>query len=235
MKGSHLIFGCVATFGLGTMGYGQLIDVALGNGTTNPSGAAVLGNSGDIWNVFDASFGSFGPFALTDVLGNGTSATVSVLCDGAVAALNPPSQPFPDLTHYYAFNNTGGWIAVELEGLTANTQYNLVMYVASDDAANGDRSVAGTVFGGSNVAFSATGDPQSSFVNGANVVDIDVMSNSHGALTILEGDGATNTSGEVDLNGLQIKPAPVPEPASLGALGIGVVSLIVRRRRKARA
>jgi hypothetical protein len=232
MKGKNILLGSVAAFGMSAMSHGQLIDIALGNGTTNPVGAAVLGNSGDIWNVFDASFGSFGPFAVSDVAGHWTGASVSVLCDGGTAALNTPSQPLPDLTHCYAFDNTGGWIALEVEGLAANQKYNLVLYVASDDAAEGDRSVAGTVFGASNVAFTATGNPESSFVNGENVVDLNVVSNSHGAVTILEGDGTQNTSGEVDLSGLQIKPAAVPEPATLGILAIGIVSLIARRRRK---
>jgi hypothetical protein len=232
MSGKNIITGCVFAVGLSTVGYAQpLIDVSLGDGSVTPSGAAVLGTAGDQWNSFDASFGSFGPISVFDSTGAGTSAAVSILCDGGVMALNGPSQPLPDLTHYYAFNNTGGWIAGEVEGLQANQAYNLVLYVASDDASGGDRSVAGAVFGATLTPFFATGDPQSSFVNGENVVELQVVTNAKGALTFIEGDGIGNTSGEVDLNGFQLQA--VPEPASLAALGIGFVALWARRKKKA--
>lgn len=232
MNGKSIITGCVFAAGLTTLGYSQpLIDVSFGDGSVTPSGAAVLGTAGDQWNAFDASFGSFGPIPLFDTTGAGTSAAVSLLCDGGVMAASSPSQPLPDLTHYYAFNNTGGWIAGEVEGLKANQAYNLVLYVASDDAVNGNRAVSGAVFGSSVTPFSATGNPEASFVNGQNVVELQVTTNASGALTFIEGDGAGNTSGEVDLNGLQVQA--VPEPASLAALGIGFAALWARRKKKA--
>ena len=59
-------------------------------------------------------------------------------------------------------------------------------------------------------------------------MDLNVTSDAGGNLAIVEGDGLTNSSGEVDFNGLQLVTL---EPASLTQLGLGCA--LLGRARKA--
>ena len=52
-----------------------------------------------------------------------------------------------------------------------------------------------------------------------------------GTLNVLETDGPNNSSGEVDLNGFQLTPQSVPEPASLAMAGFCLVTVLARRKR----
>jgi len=147
----------------------EALDVAFYNsgfsGNVMPTGPAFVGQAGDQWNWIDASNcpGCPGPVSLVDTDGNGTSATLSFTADGSVPSATVETQPDPDLTNNYLFNNSGGAVTITLNGLVPNFNYLLVMYVSSDDSAGGQRSLAGTANG---EPFTATGDPQSTFVNG---------------------------------------------------------------------
>jgi hypothetical protein len=218
---------CIANAGL--------VDVAFynsGYGGTQPTGAAVLGQAGDQWNWIDGMNcpSCPGPVSLTDTNGNATGVSLSFQADGAVVSAATNTQPDPDLTNNYLFNNSSGSILLTLDGLIPSQNYLLVLYVASDDASGGNRSLTGTVAGATTVPFAATGDPQPTFINGENVVALNVTSDASGSLAITESDGPLN-SGEVDLNGLQIE---TPEPASLGLLSFGLALLAWRTRRATR-
>jgi hypothetical protein len=211
--------------------HAALIDVAFYSSAfpnAQPSGAAVLGSAGDQWNWVDGAGcpSCSGPVSLTDMTGNPTTATLSYQADGAVISATTGTQPVPNLTNTYLFNNSGGSITVTLNGLAASQAYNLVLYVSSDDA-SGDRALTGTVTGLAAVPFSATGDPQPAFVNGKNVVQLAVTSDASGTLLISE-DNPGNGSGEVDLNGLQLQAVPLPSSLVLFS---GGVALLARRAR----
>lgn len=216
-------------FALAFMGAGAcfagLVDIAFynsGYGGTQPTGAAVLGQAGDQWNWIDAANCPTCPAntSLIDTNGNAISAVLNFTADGAVPSATVGTSPDPNLMNNYLFNNTSGEVTVTLSGLLPNQAYNLVLYVASFDASGGERALAGTA---GSVPFAATGDAQSSFVNGANVVELSVTSDGSGNLAIVEGDGLANSTDEVDLNGLQL--ASVPEPGTIGmiVLGAGLV------------
>jgi hypothetical protein len=234
LRDSLLPLTCASALGISALGYGQsMIDIAFNWGGSTPSGAAYWGGASDQWNVFDAyNTTTGGPFTLVDVNGGTTSVDMSYSADGAVKSLNTGTQPDPALTSYYLFNNSSGSIDLDLAGLLPSQAYQLVMYVSSDDALAGDRSLTGSVTGSAAVGFSATGDPQSSFIPGENIVTLSAVSDAAGDLSIVESDGGTNTTGEVDLNGLQIQAVPEPSPVSI--LALGIVPAITRRRRKSK-
>lgn len=232
MKAAAIV---VALLGGAAIANAGLVDVAFYSSNfahTTMSGAAVLGAAGDVWNSFDAGNPNtptnYGPFALVDTASNATGISLSFNADGGVISGHSGTQPDPNLTNSYLYNNTSGPITETLTGLAPNASYNLVLYVASDDALRGDRSVTGSA---NTSAFAATGNPQSTFINGENVVELTVSADSTGALAIAENDGLTNTSGEVDLNGLQLQSLATPEPGSLLLLCLGAGALLVRKRR----
>ena len=79
--------------------------------------------------------------------------------------------------------------------------------------------------------------PGQSFIEGVNyVLYHNVMPNGSGDIVItaspnpVDGIGNNNFAGETDVNGFQL--VTVPEPASLGVLGLGALGLITRRRRR---
>lgn len=218
----------ILAIGFTSFAHAQLIDIAFhGPGDPTPSGAAVIGSAGDQWNGIDGSAnGTTGPLALINSDGSSSPATLTFTAEGSVVALSASNQPLPALTHTYLFNNDGGHVTVTLNGLAADQQYLLELYVASDDAAGGDRAVAADA---NNVLLTASGNPQTSFVNGQNYVEGDPISDGSGAITIILSDEVNlNTSQEVDLSGLQIEP--LPEPVCLGTLSLGGLVLFGRRR-----
>ena len=215
----------------------DLIDVAFynsGYGGTLPVGPAVLGQAGDQWNWIDAANcpSCPGNISLIATTGAGTPAVLNFTADGAVRSATVGTAPDPNLMNNYIFNNTGGSLALSLTGLAPSQTYSVVLYVSSFDASGGNRSLAGTVSGASVVPFSATGNPQSTFVNGQNLVELSATSDVTGALTITESDGLGNTSGEVDLNGLQVmNSSATPEPGYTAVLLLGTVAALWRSRR----
>ncbi len=179
------------------------INIAFGTavcGEPAPTGAAVLGQAGDQWNqVNSGGSGTYGN--LVDTRGNNTGAlvtfTASGVWDDCVNGVQVP--PLPDLMNKYIYGYPPSGITVTLSGLAPNTPFSLVLYVSSNDASGGDRSLSGTVNG---VPFLATGNPELSFVNGQNTVLLNGITDSSGDVNIL----ASHPGGgsEVDMNGLQI-------------------------------
>jgi hypothetical protein len=202
-----------------------------GIGNAAASGAAVVGSAGDIWNGIDGSSGAGGPISLVDVAGSATPVTLTYNTSGgsAIPAAGLGTQANPSLMNDYLFNNTSGNITLGLQGLAANTAYDLYVYVASDDAVSSDRSLTLTANSASGMA---TGDPMSSFVSGQNYLLLAATSDALGDINITEADGAANTSGEIDLNGLQIENAAVPDASATWSLfaisGLGLI-LFARR------
>src|SRR5579862_1661055 len=168
MMQKQILLGLITVAGCSQFAYGQLIDVdfkASNFPQPNYSGGAVLGGAGDQWNNAyagntDPNPTTYGPQALFDSLGNATSAMLSFTCVGAVTPLSGPIQPAPEMTNDYLYDNTGGSILVTITGLAASQAYDLVLYVASNDGANGARALTGTANG---VAFAATGNALPAF------------------------------------------------------------------------
>jgi hypothetical protein len=195
-SGSRLIFSGLF-FAASFLANAGLVDVAFYSSnystTPAPTGAAFLGQPGDVWNWLNVGNPSpapsnLGTFSLVDTTGAATGASVSAVADGGVTSLATGTQPVPDLTDNYLFENDGGPIDVTLSGLAPDTAYSLVLYVASDDSGGGARALTGTANG---IPFTATGDPQSTFVPGLNIVDLPIVtSDATGAISIAENAAA---------------------------------------------
>ena len=197
------------------------------------SGAAATGAAGDIWNGINDDNVAGGPiYNLVDTTGTATPVSLSYNTDstpsyGAVTSIIKNTQPNPVLMNNYLFNNTHGDITVTLQGLSDSTLYNLWLYVASCDAIGSDRAADLTA---NSVFASATGTPEGNFDAGQNYVLIQTTSSASGTINITESDDSANTSGEVDLNGLQI--SSVPDLATtLPLLTISGLGLILFARR----
>lgn len=237
MRARNLCIVSLALLGLGSFAQGQgLVDVAFSWGSPVPTGAAYIGSSGDIWNQYLNPSGT--GISMANNLGQTTTATLTYVGTGTVRSAATGQQPDPALTDYYLYNNVGGPITLGIAGLAPSSQYNLVLYLASDDG-NGDvRSENVSVTGASTTMFYATGnsmptwDPTTNPLN--NIAYLTVTSSALGTLSITETDGFDNQNGEVDLNGFQLQGQfnAVPEPAPFAALGLGALGLMMRRRRR---
>ena len=120
-----------------------------------PLGAAVLGQAGDQWNAIDAG-NPQSSYALLDTDSTLTGVSLIFTSEGALPR-SPRTPAVPSLTNNYLFSDDYGSNTVALTGLVANEDYDLVLYVSSNDASGGDRALTGSANG---VSFSATGDPQ---------------------------------------------------------------------------
>lgn len=213
-----------------SMAQAQLINVNFYSafyGGSAATGAAVVGNPGDLWNGINGDNEPGGPISLVDSTGNATSASLFYSAFGAVTSLTPNFQPNPGLMSDYLFS-TGfaGTNYVTITGLTPDTKYDLYVYLASNDATGGDRSAGIQIPG---TQGHATGNPEPTFSPGDNYVFLTPTTDDSGTLSLFEFPYRGNTSGEVDLNGLQLLAVP-ETTGTLPLLGIGCIALLIFRR-----
>ncbi len=185
------------------------------------TGAAVVGNAGDVWNRMGNSGGT--GVALVSPTGASTSVKItwmSQIWDGSGSGFL--GGPYANLMRSYLATYSSGSLA--LSGLAPDTDYALYLYSQGDFAATG-RKTGFTVNGLSDVTTAAQANA-STFINDQNYLVMNVVSDSFGVLNI-----AYNTvTSEADLNGLQL--VSVPEPATMSLLALGGIALIRRRSKK---
>ena len=212
-----------------------IIDVQFDPGNAGAqSGAAVLGSAGDIWNNLTGGTGA--AVVLNDVTGTATSVklTWTENFGGLNAAGSPMDAGTTNLMQGYGgFNGT----TLAITGLTPSTNYQLALYGAGDQAA-GDQGTKFTipqtgpsVVGTTTETFAATGDRKLSDGAGVAYTLLSASSDASGNMSINIAFNSSHFS-TAPVNGLQIASAAVPEPASLGLLGMSAVTLIGRRRRR---
>jgi len=192
-------------------------------------GAAVIGAAGDYWNYFN---GASGAGKLVDTSQAATGISLTFAADGAYTANSAntafTNTPYANLEQGILYTSGSG-IKLTLTGLSAGQQYSLYFYTQGDNNSAG-RSSTVDVNGLSEVS---TQTNASTFIQGNNYLVFSGAADSLGDLSI----GVSNRVGEADVNGFQLAPVIVPEPASFALVGAGLAVLggfrLVTRRRPA--
>lgn len=201
--------------------------------SVNPAqtGAAVVGNAGDVWNDFSAT--SLSGVSLVNTSGVATGASLSMSEAGTYSGAytsDPTYDAFTgtsvaNLMQGYLFTATRGTITISLTGLGADQSYNLYVYTQGDNNSNG-RSIVISAGGVSQIANQTN---LNSLVLDNNYVSEQVTTNAAGDLSIV----GTTLAGEGNINGFQlVSAANVPEPGSVALLGLGFAGLAYRRWRR---
>jgi hypothetical protein len=219
-----------------------MIDVDFTGGmtsTANPLGPAVIGSTGDFWNVFTAS-GSNPATALkltTGVASAGVTLQISgsQYITGTSGGANGPNAAMTE-----DFLAVGGAMQVRtgtitLAGLTANQNYDLYLYNGSTsvgritdfNVTNGSTTVNGSI---TNVGTpgAVTWTPSTAIIP-ANYLQLNVAANSTGQLVI---KFMNKAAFEGDFAGFQIRAIPEPSTYALFATGAAALLIVAYRARR---
>ena len=211
---------------------GDIISVnfaGTGFGAT-PTGAAVIGATGDTWNDIRGAAGSSlsGTVALNEVDGSVSGVSVGVSAGFFNGSMSDGSNLDVFESDIY-IDQTGSWgptgpSTITLTGLGAGTIVDLYVYGAPGHAIGQDGQF---VFGATTKTTSDATTIEISYVENVNYVKFatlvaDGSGTITGTWTDIGGQGST-------LNGLQLQVIPEPSAALLGGLGM----LCILRRRRA--
>jgi hypothetical protein len=219
-----------------------LVDVLfLGGGAGTPSGAAVMGSFGDIWNVF-AGGGTQDNLVLNDVTGAQTSLMLAWNVDisyddsfdtfGFIGQTGWPPDPQLLTSYLVAGDPVPG--TVTITGLQPGGNYVLDAYSYNDKpgresdftVTNGAGTQSGSVIRNGVVP----SDTVSSFQSGVNYYPFVGTADNTGTLLIQF--STTNLLDEADFNGFQLE-YEVPEPGTmLLMLPLAALAALALRRRR---
>ena len=191
-----------------------LINVDFQSGSNTYGGQGVLGSASDIiWNpVANNATNLF----FSD--GSGPSG-VNVSVSGFLANYANGSQSNPILNDWL-YGNNGGSMTIIIEGLVANSMFDLAFY-------NGFYSQDFTIPGQAGL-IASTRPNGSSFTTDAYAILQNVMSDASGSISILD-TPVTYSS----IAGLQIQSvSSVPEPSIFAVFALGIIGLASRRFKK---
>jgi hypothetical protein len=190
-------FGCTA--GSNCFGYsGNASSVA-------QTGAAVIGNAGDTWNLVSGTggLGTTGSnVALVDSTGTASPVTVSWISDTFYYSGNNPGgfggTPLINLMNGYLVNHNATPETITIAGLVPNAPYSLYMITQGDAGAPG-RQTQFSVNSGAPLTTSP-GANSNLFITGQNYVVLNATADASGVLTV----SYAAASGEADVNGFQL-------------------------------
>lgn len=201
-----------------------LINVDFGGGAVQ-SGAAVVGNAGDLWNAITAS-ATNAPLQFADgsTLPSPVTLTSTITGNWSLGGGAPTyGSNFYQTSYLNLMQDfTVGTGTISFAGLPAHTAMTLYVYSQANQQ-GGARTIS--VTSGTANATIASDPTLDTFSAGQNYAMLSVMTDANGGLAINIG----KVSGETDVNGVQLMTA-VPEPASLGLLALGGLALLKRRR-----
>ena len=254
---------------LGVAAHAELINVQFGCTLTSGclggvqthqyAGAAVVGSTGDYWNLVDGNtsgpgLGANGAAAPGETLLNSASGAAglagnakvtwtadnmynSTATNSAFGIASYANQAnLANLMDSYLTNENGSRM-VSFSGLKTNTQYQLIA-IAQGNGPIGDhvRVVGFSAVGGSGSTANASlvaGTTTNTFIQNNNYSILNVNSGSTGSIVLT---WTKTTADEADLNGIQLSDVTAtPEPSSIW-LGIGGMATMLglqRRRRNA--
>jgi hypothetical protein len=217
------------------------IDVDFNGSVASPvsaTGAAAIGSTGDIWNIFTGNpTGAQALNLTTGVASSGVTLQISgsQYITGTSGGANGPNA---SLTQ--DFLAVGGAMQVRmgtitLAGLTANQGYELYLYNGSTSIGRiTDFSVAGTttVTGSVNNIGGTLGPPAwtpAAAIVPANYLQLNVAANASGQLVIKFMNRAAS---EGDFAGFQIRAIPEPSTYALVVTGAALLIVAYRTRRR---
>jgi hypothetical protein len=210
---------------LGTYASAATIQIQFGNDNDSISTAnwsVVSSAGGTTSNLVDAGGAATG-ISLTapnfqGVNGNGTQSPTPP------ASTYFPSQVTRDSVYG---SDTFGTFVLTLGGLDANTTYTFTMFASRTGV--GDNRETEYFFAGS-TSNTVYLDPAENTSDIATTSALQPDGSQEIVLTMSKGPNNSNSSGYFYLGGMVIETAPIPEPASLGLLGLGALALIRRLR-----
>jgi len=200
--------------------------------TNNFQGFSITGSSGSASYspiTTGSSSGTIvvGVAGVTNILDRGTGA------HGTATAL---SGPYADFYRDW-IGHANGSSAMTISGLNATTDYILTIHAFDSQHAttptNGSATITDTTIGGLGNSATATyytgSDPSGGLgiSAGATPAVLNVRSDANGGLSFALSGGGNR------INGFEL--ASVPEPASLGLLGLGGLMMLKRRSRRSQA
>jgi hypothetical protein len=204
-----------------------LQNMDFGGQAGSASGAAILGQAGDYWTMYQPAGNESGLAMFTSVPGyNSVGSTLSLAgwagtyggASYGVSGQVPLSGDF-----LYATNPSA---SLTINGLTAGDDYTWVLYL---NQGGGSRPVDVTVGA---ITQSITGAlDRSAFDEGVNYLTFNGVVDGSGSLVANFAFGPGNV-GEMDVNGFQLQTVPEPSTYALVLGGIGML-LLLRHRRKA--
>jgi hypothetical protein len=216
----------VAVVMLGTYASAATIQIQYGNDNESISTAnwSVVGSAGGtISNLVDASGAATGiSLAAPNFQGvNG---------NGTMTPTPPASTYFPNqVTRDSVYgSDTYPTYTLTFSGLDANTTYTFTIFASRTSAGGSNRETE---------YFFAGGTSNTVYLDAAeNLSDIAITGqlqpdgSQEITLTMSKGPNNDQSSGYFYLGGMVIETAPIPEPATLGLLGLGALALIRRLR-----
>jgi hypothetical protein len=199
------------------------------------SGAAVLGNAGDVWNGISGNaidMGVRNSLALVNASGAASGVTLSFAGQTGFFDVTPISaifqgSPYAALMDQYIYGFPPGVIG-SFANLIGGDEYRLIFYSAANDT-----SRVSNVTVGSSTQTVQDSSAGATFVLGQTYADFTTTPDASGKISF----SVFSVKGrlEGDLNGIQLEdlgPAPLatPEPSSLTLLALGTFGLIAVRR-----
>ena len=204
----------------------SLINVQFNTSGHQQTGAAVIGQSGDYWNLLTTGSGESSLMDSQDA-SSGVSFTWAAqgLEGGGVFSDGYSGGSYANLMGGYLYNGSGSQ-TMSFANLPADDSYTLYIYTQGDSGSSGRE--ASVTDSGTTYTTIPTVATANTFIAGQNYLEITGVTDGSGNLQFTY-QAAVD---EADINGIQLSITSVPEPSMLALAGLGGLGLLLFRQRK---